>query len=119
MVCLSVGGNDVGKVGIVELFRRFRETLGLIRDRGGVPVVCGVLPRMRKSDEWLSRAMGLNRELALHCERNGWIYVNTWDSFYNMDHLYARDGVHLNFKGVKVLSDSLERALSHLQDFLV
>ena len=43
IVCLSVRGNDVGRICSEELFRRFREALGKVRDRGGVPVVYWVL----------------------------------------------------------------------------
>lgn len=40
--------NDIGRVGNKLLFRRFKETLGKIRDRRGVNVVCRVLPRRGK-----------------------------------------------------------------------
>lgn len=118
IVFLSAGGNDLGRVGSEELFRRFKETLGKVRDRGGIPVVCGVLPRRNVGDGWLSRAIAVNGRLAAHCESQGWLFVDNWDLFYGKDSLYARDGVHLSFEGVEVLSESLERALSHLQDFL-
>ena len=45
IVCLSAGGNDIGRIGSEELLRRFKEVLGKIRDKGGIPVVCGILPR--------------------------------------------------------------------------
>ena len=32
IVCLSVGGNNVGLVGSEKLFRRFRKALGKVRD---------------------------------------------------------------------------------------
>ena len=119
MVFLSAGGNDLGRVPSEELGRRFKEALGRVRDMGGIPVVCGVLPRRGVGDEWLSKAIAVNRRLAAHCERNGWLFVDNWDLFFGNDSLYARDGVHLTFKGAEVLSDSIERALRTLRDFLV
>ena len=38
-VCISAGGNDIDRV------RRYREALGRVRDLGGIPVMCGILPR--------------------------------------------------------------------------
>lgn len=119
IVFLSCGGNDVSRVPSEDLLRRFRELLGRIRDAGGSPVVCGVLPRRGVGDGWLSRAIAVNSRLAEHCERNGWLFVDNWDLFFGNDALYARDGIHLTFKGVEALSDSLERALGTLRDFLV
>ena len=118
VVVVSAGGNDIGRVGSVEIFRRFREMLGKIRDNGGIPVVCGILPRGGNGGEWLSRAISLNSRLAAHCDRNGWLFIDTWNLFFGKEELYAKDRVHLSFQGVEVLSNALERALSLLSDFL-
>ena len=117
IVCLSVGTNDVGRVRSEELFRRFREALGKIRDRGAVPVVCGIIPRRDAGAEWLSRAIAMNCRIANHCGSNGWAFLDTWDLFYGENSLYARDGVHLSRRGVGVLSDALERRLGEVKGF--
>ncbi len=79
IVFLSAGGNDIGRVGSEEIFRRFRETLGKVRDKGDVPVVCGILPRCGNGNEWLFRAIffSLNSHLAAHCNTNGWLFIDT------------------------------------------
>ena len=118
IVVLSAGGNDVCRVGSEELIRRFKETLGRIRDAGGIPVVNSILPRRGVSEGWLSHALGLNTRLAAHCENNGWLFINNWDLFFGQDALYAKDGKHLSLKGVEILADSFERALSDLENFL-
>ena len=118
VVCLHMGGNDVGRLGSEELLRRFREALGRIRDKGGIPVVSGVLPRRRVGGMWHSRAIAVNCRLASHCRANGWAFINNWDRFYGRDHLYSRDGVHLSRAGVQLLADSLERGVGTLQGFL-
>ena len=49
IVIFCAGGNDIEKVRSVELRERFREALQRVRSLGGVPVVCGVLPRRYQS----------------------------------------------------------------------
>ncbi|KAG0713124.1 hypothetical protein GWK47_016881 [Chionoecetes opilio] len=118
IVCLSAGGNDVECVRSEELLRRFKEAVGNVRDRGGFPVVCGVLPRLFVDDMWYSRAIAVNCRLAFHCKANSWAFVDSWDLFFRHNHLYHRDGVHLSRKGVQILSESLEREVDALQAFL-
>ena len=117
IVVLSAGGNDLGKVRSEELIGKFRLALDRIRDKGGLPVVCGVLPRRGVGVEWLSRAIAVNRRLAEHCRSNGWSFIDNWDLFYGRDSLYARDGVHLSRQGVRVLARTLESEVSALQRF--
>lgn len=112
IVCLSAGGNDVGKVRSEELLRRFKEVLGKVRDRGGIPLVCGILPRRNVGYEWLSRAIAMNCRLADHCKANGWRFVDNWDRFFGKDHLYQRDGVHLSHRGYQLLAGVLEREVA-------
>ena len=119
IVCLSAGGNDIGRVHGVELLRRFKEVLGKVRDRGGIPVVCGILPRRGVSWEWLSKAIAVNCRLADHCMANGWTFINNWHRFFGMDHLYQRDGVHLSQRGYQFLADILEDEVGALKGFLV
>ena len=45
IVFLSAGGNDLGKLRSEELIGKFRLALDKIRSKGGIPVVCSVLPR--------------------------------------------------------------------------
>ncbi len=63
--------------------------------------------------------ISMNNRLAVHCHTNGWLFTDTWNLFFGKEELFAKDRVHLSFRGVEVLSDALERALSFLQDFLV
>ena len=110
-VCISAGGNDIGRVRSDELFRRYRQALGRVRDLGGTPVLCGILPRKFVDAGWWSEAAALNSRLADHCRRNGWLFVDNWNYFYGKDHLYSRDGVHLSQRGSGALAWSLQRDL--------
>ena len=110
-VCISAGGNDIGIVSSEELLRRYRQALGRVRDLGGTPVLCGILPRMFAGARWWSEAAAVNSRLADHCKRNGWLFVDNWNYFYGKDHLYSRDGVHLSQRGSGALAWSLQRDL--------
>ncbi len=96
-----------------------RESFAKERDLGGVPAVCGVLPRRGMGEEWFSRALAVNSRLAAHYRCNAWLYIDNWDLFFDNDTLYARNGVHLSLREVEVLADSLERSLNTLQVLLV
>lgn len=109
-VVISAGGNDIGRTRPEEIFRRYREALGRVRDLGGTPVLCGVLPR-RLGPRWWSEACALNSRLAGHCRRNGWLFVDNWSYFFGKDHLYTRDGVHLSGGGTGALAWSLTKDL--------
>ena len=45
ILILSAGGNGLGKVRSEELLGKSRLALDKIRSKGGIPVVCSVLPR--------------------------------------------------------------------------
>ena len=110
-VCISAGGNDIGRVRPEELWRRYRQALARVRELGGTPVLCGILPRRSAGARWWSEATALNSRLADHCRRNGWLFVDNWSYFYGKDHLYTRDGVHLSERGTGALAWSLQRDL--------
>ncbi len=111
VVCLSVGGNDVGRVRSVELRDRFSKALEYVRTKGGTLAVCGVLPRRGAGREWSSRAIGLNCFLEDYCKENAIVYIDNWSRFYGRDYMYTRDGVHLSRRGVAELGRSIGREL--------
>ena len=110
-VCISAGGNDIGRVRPEELWRRYRQALGRVRELGGTPVLCGILPRRSAGVRWWSEATALISRLADHCRRNGFLFIDNWSYFYGKDHLYSRDGVHLSEMGTEALAWSLQRDL--------
>lgn len=111
-VCLSAGGNDVGKRRSVELMKQYREVLEKIKSKGGVSVVCGVLPRRGVSREWLSRAIGINCSLDKYCSDHAIPFIDVWHRFYGNDVMYARDGVHLSRQGVAVLARAVDSVVA-------
>ena len=111
IVCISAGGNDIGTGSSEELLRRYRQALGRVRDLGGTPVLCGILPRKFAGAGWWSEAAAVNSRLADHCRRNGWLFVDNWNYFFGKDYLYNSDGVHLSRRGTGALAWSLQRDL--------
>ncbi len=55
---------------------RFDRLLVRIRDKGEIPVVCGVLLRRGVGAEWLYTDITVNRRLANHCKSNGWTFID-------------------------------------------
>lgn len=71
IVFLSAGWNDFAKVKSEGLFRKFRQASEKIRNKGGIPVVCGAFPRKGVGTEWLSWAITVNCRLPSNCKSNG------------------------------------------------
>lgn len=61
---------------------------------------------------WLSSALAVNNRLAAHFKRNGCLFIDNWELFFENDTLLT-----CNSREVEVLIDSLEHSLNTLQDF--
>ena len=109
---VSVGTNDVCDSSLAELRIKFRALLSRLRERRSPCILLGVLPRLRSSREWNSRAKELNRWLHEQCVERGIEFVNLWNYFENRKYLYKPDGVHLMTKGKEYISDVLLELLT-------
>ena len=118
IICLSAGGNDIGRCRSEELLDKFKAAIDRIRTKGGIPIICGVLPRRRVGSEWLSRAVGVNDRLDRYCKSISVPFIDNWDNFYGRRDLYARDGVHLSRDGVATLAGALEGAVQKISKSL-
>lgn len=111
IICISVGGNDVGRVRSEELIQRYKTAIELVRSKGGIPIICGILPRKGVGNEWISRALGVNCRLERYCKSNAISFIDNWEHFYGRNEMYARDGVHLSRAGVVAVANSLEEVV--------
>ena len=111
VVVLHVGTNDVDRVRSEELVARFRSMLEKVRESGRRCVVSGILPRCQVGSGWHSRAIGVNERVRKMCEKMGMFFMDEWCEFYGRKDLFAMDGVHLSRKGVKMMSECLEKAV--------
>lgn len=60
---LRAEGNYVGRLGSEDLLLWYKEALGKVTGRGGIPVEYGILPRLRVGGTWPSRVIAMD---------NGW-----------------------------------------------
>ena len=111
IVVVHVGVNDIGRVRSEELLMRYRELLREVKESGRKCVVSGVLPRLRVGTAWLREANSLNIRLGRMCRESGVGYMDEWDRFYGRQEMYARDGIHFNRRGVRELSECVERVV--------
>ena len=112
---LSVGGNDIGKFGSIELRSKYRKLLDIIKSRQNKCIILGVLPRLRENNEWHSRVIALNSWLHRECLKDGFVFVDLWKEFIGQRKLYGNDGVHLSHRGVDLVVDRTSELLSHLE----
>ncbi|XP_069946335.1 uncharacterized protein [Cherax quadricarinatus] len=114
IICLSAGGNDIGKGRREELLDKYRSAIDFIKSKGGIPIICSILPRRGVGNEWLSRAIGVNCWLDRYCKELAIPFIDNWNNFYGKHDMYARDGVHLSGAGVVALADSIEKAIGEM-----
>ena len=77
---VSVGTNDVKTVPSEVLKRKFMKLIRSLQERR-TGIVIGILPRMWETQEWSSRALGLNRWLSEQCSLAGVIFVDLWRKY--------------------------------------
>ena len=107
-----VGTNDIGDRRSIELESKFSELVKTLEGRDSMSIVVGVLPRVRESNEWLSRAQSLNDFLEKECKKAGIMFVNNWDTFWGSKYLYKYDGIHLNDKGKQIVADKIQMGIN-------
>ena len=111
-----VGTNDIGDRRSIELENKFKKLINTMKGRDSNSILVGVLPRVRETNEWLSRAQSLNDYLQIECEKAGILFINNWELFWGCKYLYKFDGVHLNDQGKKLVVDKIQ---SGINSFLV
>lgn len=111
VMIVQVGVNDIGKTHSEELLNNYRDLLRAMKDGRRQVIVTGILPRRGVSDEWSSRALGVNGRVGKLCQELGMTFVDEWDRFYGSWFLYQRDGLHFSEKGVQLMSSIYENVL--------
>lgn len=110
VVLVCAGGNNVSERRSEDLIRKYTETLTLIKSKGGTPLGCGILPRNRVSEMWLSRAMSVNEYLGNYCRKEGIGFIDVWAEFCGKREMYE-DSVRPSNKGVRIIERELESKL--------
>ena len=102
-IIVQVGVNDIGPRRSEKLVAEYRCLLQRLSEFRKPIIVTGILPRLRASSEWFSRALSLNNSIEMMCKTLGLGYVDLWDDFHNNNRYYLRDGLHLSDEGARVL----------------
>ena len=108
VVVVHVGGNDIGRTRSEELLKRYRVMLEKVKASGRVGVVCGVIPRLRGDEVWLSRAINLNGKIETMCRSLGLRFVDGWDTFFGKHEMFSKDGIHPSRVGAEVYGLQLD-----------
>ena len=106
-VIVQVGTNDLsdreegigGKVGTETVLGRYGQLLGRLAKLDCIPMVMGILPRMRMSGWEASRIVGINRQLAGMCRQQGIAFRDVWEDFAGREEMFVWDGLHPSQKG--------------------
>lgn len=103
-VVVQVGVNNIGPRASVKLVKDYHSLLQRLSEARKPVYVTGVLPRLRASSEWHSRALALNSSVRKMCKDMGLHFVDLWDEFYGNNRYYLWDGLHLSDEGARVLA---------------
>ena len=90
----------------------YREIANQIEALGKSCIFSGPIPILHSYSERFSRIFGIDQWLQNFCYNNGHLYISHFDSFWNDESLYRKDGLHPNPNGVKVLAGNIARKLS-------
>ena len=83
-----------------------KELLVRARKMGKKVCVNGILTRLGENEEWWSR--GINERMKALYQNMNCCYFHLWEDFVDSFHLYKKDGVHLNEKGLKVFAGRMD-----------
>ena len=116
-IVISVGTNDIGKLGYSAIVDKYTDLFNKLRLKKCNVVIVGILPRLKESALWSSRAIAVNNFLQQQCILYNFKYIDLWEVMYKNRFYYNRDGIHLNFRGRNFLSDVIVNKLSESINF--
>ncbi|KAG2456333.1 PIM3 kinase, partial [Polypterus senegalus] len=76
--------------------------------------VSGLLPLIRRSNEYYSRLLGLNNWLQGFCKKKDVGFIKNWNLFLERLCLFKRDGLHPNSFGARVLSENISKMVEQM-----
>ena len=104
-VVIHGGGDDIKGMNTEKLMELYKNAIEKVTNKGKLCIISGILPRLKESPYWSSRAIGINDRVREICKtKPGVMFVDSWDSFYNNRRLYSEDGIQLNKQGSDMLS---------------
>ena len=104
-VVIHGGGDDIKRMNTEKLMKLYKDTIEKVTRRGKRCIISGILPRLKESPYWSSRAIGINNRVQEFCKaKQGVMFIDNWDRFFHNQRFYSEDGIHLNKQGTDMLS---------------
>ena len=116
-IIISVGTNEIGKTGYVGIVNKYKNLFEELHSKKANVVVVGILPRLKESDFWSSKAISVNNFLQQQCTLYNFKFLDLWEKMYSNRYVYSKDGIHLNFTGRAFFSDLILGKLSESKTF--
>ena len=81
----------------------YHSLLQRLREARKPTIVTGILPRRWATNEWYSRALGLNSRVRELCRDMRLKFVDAWAMFYGRNRYYSSGDLHLSDEGARAL----------------
>ena len=114
-ILVHVGTNNTDKEGTTAIVDKFKTLLKKTNEaRVGQIILSGILPVLgNRIDGYRnSKRTAINGMMKRLCKEEYVGYVYLWDSFVGKEEMYARDGLHLSWKGADALAEGLSGAVA-------
>ncbi len=110
----SYGYRNIPNRNSEEIYSDFGKLIETLGKRNKKSFLVGILPRMNTSNEILGRAFSMNSRVKELCRTSKVEYIDMWDEYIGLNHLFKDDGLHLSYLGGRKYDSILKRALSDL-----
>ena len=114
-ILVHIGTNNADKEGTTAIVDKYRKLLKKTKEaRVEQIILSGILPVFgNRIDGYRnSKRMAINMMVKRLCKEEDVGYVDLWDSFVGKEGMYARDGLHLSWKGAAVFAEGLLGAVA-------
>ena len=111
MAVIKVGSNDVERLNVAEFMNKYKELIKKLKTKVQEITIIGMLPRRFAGRKFFHNAPYLNKKLQDLSQDENIGFANFWNNFMYENHLYGRDGVHLNQVGNARLGRLLDDAV--------
>ena len=114
-ILVHVGTNKADKEGTTAIVDKYRKLLKKTKEaRVGQIILSGILPVFgNRIDGYRnSKRMAINGMMRRLCQEEDVGYVDMWDSFVELEEMYARDGLHHSGKGAAAFAEGLSGAVA-------
>ncbi|XP_068567592.1 uncharacterized protein [Cebidichthys violaceus] len=105
---VHVGTNDTARQHSELTKKDFNDLLEFLKKSGKEVFLSGPIPTLSRGSVRFSRIRSLNIWLQSACRAHNIGFIDSFNLFWNRPSLYARDGLHPNKAGAKVLKANIQ-----------